>query len=281
MGCFGSKPTPPISTPPAPTPPTPTPPTPTPPETQPVRRRHDKHAPLSASQLVVAIDFGTTYSGVAWSYFSASTRRETGLELNSQALNSQTVVYQGWPGVQGADKIPTVISYSNTPPKWGAMIKRGSQDRRKVSRFKLGLDPEKVREVFGQNSGDGVIGLNPKLNKNAFEVTADFLTQLNHHIHNVAFPANYGEEFLANQAITYVVTVPAIWSDAAKDLTRRAMEKAGIPGNNLILVTEPEAAALYCATAGNQFDLKEGDSFIVCDAGGGTVVRGASWQWLS
>jgi molecular chaperone DnaK (HSP70) len=40
-----------------------------------------------------------------------------------------------------------------------------------------------------------------------------------------------------------VITVPAMWSDVAKDLTRRAAEKAGILGE-ISLVSEPEAAAL-------------------------------------
>jgi len=72
--------------------------------------------------------------------------------------------------------------------------------------------------------------------------------------------------------IAYVITVPAIWKDSAKALTRQAAEQAGIPKKDLDLVTEPEAAALYCATLCVEADLQDGDRFIVCDAGGGTVV---------
>src|SRR5579864_3174404 len=39
-----------------------------------------------------------------------------------------------------------------------------------------------------------------------------------------------------------------------------------------MLITEPEAAALYCATLCRQVDLKVGNRFLICDAGGGTVV---------
>jgi hypothetical protein len=38
------------------------------------------------------------------------------------------------------------------------------------------------------------------------------------------------------------------------------------------MVTEPEAAALYCATICEELELEAGDRFVVCDAGGGTVV---------
>ena len=69
-----------------------------------------------------------------------------------------------------------------------------------------------------------------------------------------------------------MVTVPAIWTDKAKDLTRKAALAAGIPDNRLKLITEPEAAALYCATICVEVGLKVGDRFLVCDAGGGTVV---------
>jgi hypothetical protein len=72
--------------------------------------------------------------------------------------------------------------------------------------------------------------------------------------------------------LAYVITVPAIWKDSAKDLTRQAAVSAGIPRDNLELITEPEAAALYCATMCTEVNLSDGDCFLVCDAGGGTVV---------
>ena len=46
----------------------------------------------------------------------------------------------------------------------------------------------------------------------------------------------------------------------------------GIWSDELILITEPEAAALYCATTCQEINLGDGDQFLVCDAGGATVV---------
>lgn len=63
-------------------------------------------------------------------------------------------------------------------------------------------------------------------------------------------------------------TVPAIWSDKAKDLTIKAARFAGI--HPVTLIKEPEAAALYTMYALDNA-LQVGDAFVVCDAGGGTV----------
>lgn len=46
--------------------------------------------------------------------------------------------------------------------------------------------------------------------------------------------------------IQWVLTIPAFWDDVAKQIMREAAEKAGIGGNGLIIVPEPEAASVYC-----------------------------------
>lgn len=70
--------------------------------------------------------------------------------------------------------------------------------------------------------------------------------------------------------IDFVLTVPAVWSDTAKDATLRAAKNAGM-GPNLHMISEPEAAAIYALKSMEHHDLRAGDHFIVCDAGGGTV----------
>jgi len=228
----------------------------------------------SASKFIVAIDFGTTFTGVAYAYFAGSTTL-AGDPANGKTLAQSIRVFTRWPNAstKGAqEKTPTIMSYD--PLRWGDKVQ--SHHKLRVSRFKLGLDPQTVQEVFGIYSGDLVKGLVPALNKSAADVTADYLTQLHKYIDTEVFTNEFGREFLTSQRKQYVITVPAIWSDRAKDLTRQAASKAGIPRDRLLLVTEPEAAALYCATAGEEVDLGDGDSFLICDAGGGTVVRKAS-----
>lgn len=80
--------------------------------------------------------------------------------------------------------------------------------------------------------------------------------------------------------IRYVLTVPAMWSASAKETMAQASIDAGIITkdelHNLLIITEPEAAALYCDKLYSKF-IRNPDSpedvsnFVVCDAGGGTV----------
>lgn len=74
----------------------------------------------------------------------------------------------------------------------------------------------------------------------------------------------------------YCLTVPAMWSDKAKHDMREAAIHAGLvsvndPQDRLILISEPEAAALYCEKMCEQVNMKRGDRMLICDAGGGTV----------
>jgi molecular chaperone DnaK (HSP70) len=67
-----------------------------------------------------------------------------------------------------------------------------------------------------------------------------------------------------------------MWSDRAKATMREAALRAGLINSNdhpdrLMLISEPEAAALYCEKKSEQFNLKHGQRFMICDAGGGTV----------
>ncbi|OWF47860.1 Heat shock 70 kDa protein 12B [Mizuhopecten yessoensis] len=82
--------------------------------------------------------------------------------------------------------------------------------------------------------------------------------------------------------IRWVVTVPTIWSDAAKQMMREAVERTGIARNQLILALEPEAASMLCKNLPEVLLLYEhctdkvdtfrsGAKYMVFDAGGGTI----------
>ncbi|XP_052080222.1 heat shock 70 kDa protein 12A-like [Mytilus californianus] len=75
--------------------------------------------------------------------------------------------------------------------------------------------------------------------------------------------------------IFFVITVPAIWTDAAKQFMREASERAGIDNSQMILAYEPEAAALYCsllpADQGITKFFQEHRKIMIVDLGGGTV----------
>ncbi|XP_060566335.1 heat shock 70 kDa protein 12A-like [Ruditapes philippinarum] len=85
------------------------------------------------------------------------------------------------------------------------------------------------------------------------------------------------DEHLREDDIKWVLTVPAIWNDVAKQFMREAAEDAGIKAENLVIALEPEAASLYCrhiptTISDNSLSkLKPGNKYLILDAGGGTV----------
>jgi molecular chaperone DnaK (HSP70) len=236
----------------------------------------------SQADLVIGIDFGTTFTGVAYGFGGKANSAHSITDRSKIA--DKVVVIKAWPGASNAEKIPTLLSYNTTPPTWGVKVKPADEPR--IAHFKLGLQENvgehyKKRKSSSSESTTSVLGgyindpnwRHPRLpQKQAVDYTADYLTHVCQYVLKESLPRTYGKQFLQNQQMSYVITVPAIWSDKAKELTRQAAFKAGISRRKLILITEPEAAALYCATLCKEVDLQEGDRFLICDAGGGTVV---------
>ena len=87
--------------------------------------------------------------------------------------------------------------------------------------------------------------------------------------------AAWNQEFpdapLSQQQI--VLTVPASFDAAARELTREAALSAGLP-DDLVLLEEPQAAVYsWIANCGDKWrkHLRPGDKLLVCDVGGGTT----------
>ncbi|KAF8975557.1 hypothetical protein BGZ46_009043 [Entomortierella lignicola] len=206
--------------------------------------------------LLVAIDFGTTFSGVAYAFKS----------------NGDVLEMTSWPHQANLyGKVPTVSTYTKETGQfnqWGyaakaAMLTPNGRSLDLLQKFKLFLDSDLAPYL-------------PPLPKNVNPQSAisDYLRAV--HVHAIG-------EILKNSAagfdqshIQYCLTVPAMWTDAAKGVMRQTAIQAGLiqpndPPHRLLLVSEPEAAAMYCERKCEQFNLRHGDRFMICDAGGGTV----------
>ena len=110
--------------------------------------------------------------------------------------------------------------------------------------------------------------------KSEIDVAADYLFKLRQAMRN-QLQKTLGEVFNREERnIRYFLTVPAIWNDAGKAATRAAAIQAGFlrdeNDNRLTLVTEPEAAAMFCSKTG-LLNLKIRDAVLIVDCGGGTV----------
>ncbi|KAK3600520.1 hypothetical protein CHS0354_028720 [Potamilus streckersoni] len=88
---------------------------------------------------------------------------------------------------------------------------------------------------------------------------------------------------LKESDVDWVITVPAIWDDPAKQFMREAAIGAGISSERMTISLEPEAASLFCKEnplekrlSGWVDDVvlgtfQPGEKYIVIDCGGGTV----------
>lgn len=86
-----------------------------------------------------------------------------------------------------------------------------------------------------------------------------------------AWQAEFPDAPLAEQLVT--LTVPASFDMAARELTREAAFAAGLP-HEFILLEEPQAAVYHwLEKTGDAWRkaVKENDSLLVCDVGGGTT----------
>lgn len=177
-----------------------------------------------------------------------------------------------WPAKAGSDfksdKVPTRIAYTKDlqNSQWGFEI---GETERRYQEFKLLLDKSRkthhsaISLKFQDSAG---LPLSQFITPT--KLTVDFLRHLRTCVER-AVDDQLGDGTFQLATIEYVITVPAIWSDAAKDLTKFCAEKAGM--HHAKLITEPEAAMIYVLQNMPADGFSVGDTYMICDAGGGTV----------
>lgn len=235
--------------------------------------------------VIIAIDFGTTYSGVSWTW--------SGNLDSVQPIRRWTDALNGSDGTYTQAKIPTKIRYRRDRPTsealWGWNLNDGDDENEITFEwFKLILNYEaleervkvspRVKSTFEKletiyNRGSAIPG--------AVQITTDYLRLLwKSTVH--AMVAKEGYQFFHDLPCKVILTKPAIWSPKACSRTRNAARKA-ISGNlepfgrllALELVSEPEAAALAVldtpVITQRPDIIKLGDVYLVADCGGGTV----------
>lgn len=207
------------------------------------------------------------YSGVAW----AISTSPTDISIISSWASDL-------PANSDNHKVPSVLTYDSKGQvnSWGYRLK---EHREHISWFKLLLSNHAIGKVAREQPDrvSELLRLLTKFKKGPVDVAADYLRELwTHASYEISrrVPTSLWET--ADLKIT--LTVPAIWDLSAQELTRKAAEMAGLldrKGTNFKLIGEPEAAALSVfeeMSVQKWQKLKLGDAFVVCDAGGGTVV---------
>jgi hypothetical protein len=195
-------------------------------------------------------------------------------DFESEEINLIT----NWPGIGGEEgKAPTELFYEHGDVMWGYGI---PADADPVRWFKLLLLQEEDLAPELRQS-DFVLRARKMLrenNKTATDLIADYLKALWAHILNSIKKAR-SKTVIEALRFHVVITVPAIWKDYARTAMEEAAKKAGIlddrpaGSTTLAFAPEPEAAALATLCEKGRVAKKD-DVFVICDAGGGTVVSG-------
>ncbi|XP_009473532.1 PREDICTED: heat shock 70 kDa protein 12B-like [Nipponia nippon] len=228
----------------------------------------------SKSVFVVAIDFGTAYSGYCFSLASGTDQIRQ--------------VYWGSEHGLKTPKTPTCILFNQKQEfrKFGydAVMKYKSLPSCEADNwyffqnFKMKLYNPKVSSGMELEASNGKT-------LPALIVFSESLRYLKEHALATIQEASF-QTVCDQEEITWVITVPAIWSAAARQFMRLAAKEAGLISDmiseKLIIALEPEAASLWCkqlplegfmadSSDKKKFEDSPGIQYVVVDCGGGTI----------
>ncbi|KAM9343704.1 heat shock 70 kDa protein 12A-like [Pholidichthys leucotaenia] len=225
---------------------------------------------------IIAIDFGTAYSGYAFSITSGQNQIDPLIKRwgNEHALDTP--------------KTPTCILFKENEEfyKFGYEARAAYIKMRKDGGKKYLYFENFKMTLYGKalNSEVTIKAANGKTMK-ALKVFTEALTFLKDDALQTIFK-NTGDRNFEASDFTWVLTVPAIWDASAKQFMREAATQAGIVTRgmeeNLLIALEPEAASLWCKTLPadgflvpnkdkSTLDHQPGTQYIVIDCGGGTI----------
>ncbi|XP_034316125.2 heat shock 70 kDa protein 12B-like [Magallana gigas] len=246
----------------------------------------------STRPAVAAIDFGTTYSGFAFSWKHDWSKVQViencsgnflSMKVPTSLLLNPDKSFAAF-GLQ-ADTNYTEMAEKNDSDSDSDSEDNGEKTRKEdyrnyyyFHRFKMLLHENKklhrnlmIKDVIGKEmKAMDVFSICIKYLKNAM------LSEMN---------LQLAEGQIIENDIDFVLTVPAIWGDEAKLFMREAAIKAGIKTNQLTLALEPEAASIYCQHmylvdkkdgSSDEDDtfkrsVEKGQKYMVVDLGGGTA----------
>ncbi|XP_052245579.1 heat shock 70 kDa protein 12B-like [Dreissena polymorpha] len=208
--------------------------------------------------IVAAFDFGTTYSGYAFSLKESPTDVKTNEKWYA---SSGLLVSLKTPTCVLLNEAGEFLSFGfDAEEKYYSLTGEEKHHRwRLFSRFKMALHNEKV--ISHSTTIEDLQG-KPHPAKPIFIMSIRYLQQ---HLLKTLELRYTG---IKESDIKYIITVPAIWGIAAKQFMREAAIEAGIDSKRLKLALEPEAAAIWSESLGHTL---EGQKFLVVDIGGGTA----------
>lgn len=201
---------------------------------------------LSDPLLVIAIDFGATYSGYAFSF-----------KADKEKILTKTHGY-----TLCDDRMPTIVLLN--PDKTfnsfgyeaqGTYSKLGEikQTYFYCENFKIAFYDSKQEDVEIRDSQN-----RPVIARKVISMLIENLIQLAFEI----------ADQLRRKDISWILSVPASWSDTARRIIHQSVVSAGINENNIRFVLEPYVASLYCMRTDTHILHTTGYKYILVDLGG-------------
>lgn len=236
--------------------------------------------------VVVAIDFGTTYSGYAYSFRDEYKKDHTKIYSNENWQSGDGLITAKTPTAILFDEDGNLDSFGYDAERTYSELLEGGDAKgySYFSRFKMKLFQDEsalhhpVLRRKNRISRDLILEDDTGKGMKALKVFSESIRYLKDHFLQSCKVANFK---LNDGDIHWVLTVPAIWKDNAKQFMREAAKEAGLHEDLLTLAYEPEAAAIYCKEATVQRkegtegcslqSFEPGHQFLVLDCGGGTI----------
>lgn len=246
--------------------------------------------------LVAALDFGTTYSGYAYSFRADFLEDPLKIVTNQWQFGSSRTV---------AMKTPSCILFNSrrqcdsfgfeAENKYAELCLEDAHHEWFFFRhFKMLLYGNKnlTRETIVEDDKGLTMPAMTVFSESIRCLVDHMITECNRRNEDNEYDMHQQRSFsdedkrmqrVERDDIFWVLTVPAIWDDSAKQFMREAAVNAGIDTYKLCLALEPEAASLTCrylrvnVDRGQQRDsdtmiaFSPGTKYLVLDAGGGTV----------
>uniref|UniRef100_A0A8C6UZE2 Heat shock 70 kDa protein 12A n=1 Tax=Neogobius melanostomus TaxID=47308 RepID=A0A8C6UZE2_9GOBI len=222
---------------------------------------------------IIAIDLGTAFSGYA---FTMST-------------SDKDIDVKRWGFEEGQDttKTPTCILFDKHQKyqSFGYQARNSYINMHQTDAKKYYFFENFKMALYGKVSQSLTIAAVNGRTMKALTVFTEALRFLKEDALKIISSNTNDREFLASD-FTWILTVPAIWDDAAKQFMREAATQAGIVsrdnGEKLVIALESEAASIWCkklppdgflSENHNRTSLQQtpGTRYMVVDCGGGTI----------
>ncbi|KAJ0274642.1 hypothetical protein COL940_009232 [Colletotrichum noveboracense] len=212
------------------------------------------------SDVLVSVDLGTTFTGVAW-----------------MTPRTPIQVINDWPGSgdRGERKVPTVLTYNadGSLSKWGFMCADEEENKLRREFFKIFID-EDTLEAWQQRGLPNA----PRNVAEAEKLVTDFLKEVYAHVKE-SIETQVGRQHTGgwtDMAVMFLFSVPTTWTKMETiNAFKRIIHDAGFGAEGSrhfaqVDLTEAEAAAVATLkTSAVNFHM--GSLFLTVDAGGGTT----------